>query len=205
MDFTIAFQRQRFPITVLLKLRALLRASAVTNLLVARVLRLESVVERLEGEIEVREIVQPVCPPRSNVIKPCSGHSCSESRSTARFPLETLPLKYSQTPRKVKNRKKETRLQLREQSPQNTESSSFAITPSGQSDCHYTPVPIGLHELLNCATAQKPTQLQSGPSACIRDMGLSDCMNLPPWAEKAWQPFFSQVVSGPPQTLAAEK
>lgn len=60
---------------ILLKLRALLRTSAVTNLLIARLLRSESVVDRLEKEIEVREIVQPVCPPRSNVIKPCSGHS----------------------------------------------------------------------------------------------------------------------------------
>ena len=67
---------------ILLKLRALLRASTVTNLLIARFLRCESVVDRLEKEIEVREIVQPVCPPRSNVIKPCSGHSYLRCQST---------------------------------------------------------------------------------------------------------------------------
>lgn len=70
------------PLRFLWKLRAPLRTDAVTDLLVARLLRLESVVDRLEGEIEVGEIVQPVCPPRSDVIKPCSGHSCVEEKSS---------------------------------------------------------------------------------------------------------------------------
>lgn len=50
--------------------------STVTNLLVILLLRSESVVHRLEEEIDVWEIVQPVSPPRSDVIEPRGGHSC---------------------------------------------------------------------------------------------------------------------------------
>lgn len=83
-----------FSDAILLELRALLRASAFTNLLIARLLRLEIVVDRLKKEIEVGEIVQPVCPPRSNVIKSRSGHSCLKRQPT--LSLETLITKYSQ-------------------------------------------------------------------------------------------------------------
>lgn len=63
------------------KIRALLRTSTVTNLLIARFLRSESAVDRLEKKIEVWEIVQPVCPPRSHIIKPGNGHYCLKSQS----------------------------------------------------------------------------------------------------------------------------
>lgn len=65
------------------KLRAPLRTATVTNLLIARLHRSESAVDRLEKEIEVREIVQPIRPPRSNIIKPCSGHACLEIHGQA--------------------------------------------------------------------------------------------------------------------------
>lgn len=84
--------------TVLLNLRALLRASTVTNLLIVRLLRVESAVDRLKKVIEVREIVQPVCPPRSNVIKPCSGHSCLE-QSVHRTTQRRLPFENLNNPR----------------------------------------------------------------------------------------------------------
>lgn len=48
---------QIFFCEIILKIRACLPASTVTNLLVARLLRFESAVDRLEKEIEVREIV----------------------------------------------------------------------------------------------------------------------------------------------------
>lgn len=47
-----------------------------THLLVALLLRPESVVHRLQEEVKVWEIVQPVSPPRSDVGEPRSGHSC---------------------------------------------------------------------------------------------------------------------------------
>lgn len=50
--------------------------SAATHLLVALLLRPESIVHRLEEEIKVWEIVQPVSPPRSDVVEPGGGHSC---------------------------------------------------------------------------------------------------------------------------------
>lgn len=72
-----------------LKLRAPLRR--VTNLLIARSLRFKSVVDRLKEETEVREIVQPVRPPRSNVIKPRAGHPCSQRSVHRTLDAHTLP------------------------------------------------------------------------------------------------------------------
>lgn len=63
-----------FLVRLFLKIRAPLPTTTVTNLLIARLLRFESAVDRLEKEIEVREIVQPVSPPWSNIISPCSSH-----------------------------------------------------------------------------------------------------------------------------------
>lgn len=115
VHLNVVYHRQRSTTALIslmrffLKLRALLRASGVTNLLIARLLRLESVVDRLEKEIEVREIVQPVRPPRSDVIKPCSGHSC----------LKKSPFRRSDIPGFVERKSKKTRLQWRSQSQSN--------------------------------------------------------------------------------------
>lgn len=82
---------------IILKLRVLLRTSSVTNLLIAPLLRSESAVDWLEQEIEVGEIVQPVSPPRSNVIKSGGGHSCLKIRRGAdsTFLFNTSTRRYS--------------------------------------------------------------------------------------------------------------
>lgn len=55
----------------------------MTDLLVALLLRAEGAVHRLQEEVKVREIVEPVGPPRSHVVEPCGGHVVRHERRAA--------------------------------------------------------------------------------------------------------------------------
>lgn len=175
------------------KLRALLRTSTFTNLLVARLLRLESVVDRLEKETEVWEIVKPIRPPRCDVIEPCSGHSCSNIHGQhTRFPLRPW---HSNIPRFCgKRRKNKNRRDF------NCGYNYHGWLKRKFFICHdifrtcllSTPVPIVVVcKLLSCATTNKIYSLSKG-RAFVPE--TRDRVTL--WTflltEKAWQPFFIQ-------------